>query len=59
MLVGRVNDLAVVHGVSRALSQIVDDCIDLLDLQQLTLSITRAIKPLLTASRIGQDGIAI
>lgn len=59
MLVGRVNELAVVHGVSRALSQIVDDCIDLLDMQQLTLSIIRAIKPLLTASHIGQDTTAI
>lgn len=53
MLMQRHGELPAVHGAMRALSQIVDDCIYLLDMRQLTGTVVQAVQPYLTSSHLG------
>nr|CCC50854.1 conserved hypothetical protein [Trypanosoma vivax Y486] len=57
VLVARKEDLCAVHGAMRALSQIVDDCVQLLDARQLTGVVVEAVLPFVHSSSLpGKEG---
>ncbi|KEG12976.1 transportin 1 [Trypanosoma grayi] len=59
ILTTRTGEPHAVHGAMRALSQIVDDCVQLLDMRQLTGAVVNAILPYLRAPPAGQEGMEV
>ncbi|KAH9601522.1 hypothetical protein LSM04_003305 [Trypanosoma melophagium] len=56
ILTTRHGELHAVHGAMRALSQIVDDCVQLLDMRQITGVVVTAVLPYLKSSPAGREG---
>ncbi|ESL11068.1 hypothetical protein TRSC58_01191 [Trypanosoma rangeli SC58] len=55
----RVGELHAVHGAMRALSQIVDDTVQLLDMRQLTGVVVSAVLPYLRTQMDKRDGLEV
>lgn len=59
ILTQRQTELPAVHGAMRALSQVVDDCVLLLEVRNMIPPLVQAVQPYLTATHLGTDPNAL